>query len=107
VRHIRDLLLSVIDGGDDRGRELFEQVCKTVFLRRCLAGSGAALGLSGDAAIGIETAESAVAFLEDAAALFDQRLDVVDELFFVEFVARRAVSLFNILWTVLAIASLQ
>ena len=53
--------------------------------------------MRGDAAVGVETAERAVAVVEDAGAFFDERLDVVDELLFVELVARGAVGLLDVL----------
>jgi hypothetical protein len=57
----------------------------------------AALGLRGDAAVGVEAAERAVAVVEDAGAFFDERLDVVDEFFFVELVTGRAVGFLDVL----------
>jgi hypothetical protein len=57
----------------------------------------AALGLRGDAAVGVETAEGAIAVVEDARALLDEGLDVVDKLLLVELVARCAVGLLNVL----------
>ena len=48
-------------------------------------------------AVGIEAAEGAVAFLQDAATLFNEWLDVVDELVFVELLAWGAVSLLDVL----------
>jgi len=56
-----------------------------------------ALCLRGDAAVGVETAESAVALAEDASAFFDEGLDVVDKFFFVKLVAGRAVSFLDVL----------
>ena len=53
--------------------------------------------MGGDVAVWVETAEGAVAFLQDATTLFDQRLDVVDELVFVEFLAWGAVGLLDVL----------
>lgn len=55
--------------------------------------------MRGDAAIGVESAQRGVAVVEDTAAFFDEGLDVVDEFFFVEFVARGAVGLFDVLVT--------
>jgi hypothetical protein len=56
-----------------------------------------ALGLSSDTAIGVETAERTIAFVENARALLDKRLDVVDKLLLVELVARCAVGLLDVL----------
>lgn len=99
--HVGNLLLCVVDGGDDSGGELLEIVGELVFLRRGFAGLLAALGLRGDAAVGIETAQTAVAVVEDARAFFDERLDVVDEFFLVELVAGCAVGLFYVLYWLL------
>lgn len=57
----------------------------------------AALGLSSDAAIGVESAERAIAVIEDAGALLDERLDVVDELLFIKLVTGCAISLLDVL----------
>lgn len=98
MRHIRDLLLRVVDGRDDRGGEFLEVVGELVFLGGGFAGLLAALCLGGDAAVGVEAAEGAVAVVEEARAFFDEGLDVVDEFFFVELVAGGAVGLFDVLW---------
>jgi hypothetical protein len=50
-----------------------------------------------DTTVWVETAERAVAFLEDAGAFFDEGFDVVDELFFVQFFAGGAVGGFDVL----------
>jgi len=97
VGHVCDLLLRVVDGGDDRGSEFLEVVGKLVFFGRGFAGLLAALGLRGDAAVGVEAAERSVAVVEEARAFFDEWLDVVDEFFFVELVAGCAVSLLDVL----------
>jgi hypothetical protein len=47
--------------------------------------------------VGIEAADRAVAFAEDAAAFFDERLDLVDEFLFVELFFRGAVGFFDVL----------
>jgi hypothetical protein len=57
----------------------------------------AALGLSSDAAVGVKATEATIAVVEDAGALFDEGLDVVDKLLFVELVARCAVGLLDVL----------
>ncbi len=95
--HVGDLLLGVVDGGDDGGGEFFEEVGELVFLWCGFAGLLAALGLGGDAAIGVEGAQGAVAVVEDAGAFFDEGLDVIDEFFFVELVAWCAVGLLDVL----------
>jgi len=53
--------------------------------------------LRGDATIGIETTEGSIAFLQDATAFFNKRLDVVDKFFFIKFIAGGTISLFDIL----------
>lgn len=97
VGHVGNLLLCVVDGSDDRSCELLQAVGKLVLLRSGLASLLAALSLSSDATIGIETTERAVALVQDAATLFDERLDVVDKLLLVELVARCAVGLLDVL----------
>jgi primosomal protein N' len=99
VGHVGDLLLRVVDGSDDRSSELLQAVGKLVLLRSGLASLLAALSLSSDAAIGIETTERAVALVQDAATLFDERLDVVNKLLLVELVARCAIGLLDVLMT--------
>lgn len=76
--HVGDLLLSVVDGSDNRRGELLQAVGKLVLLRSGLTSLLAALSLSGDTAIGVESTERAVALVQHAATLFDERLDVVD-----------------------------
>jgi hypothetical protein len=95
--HVGNLLLCVVDGGDDSGGELLEVVGKLVFLGRSFARLLAALGLRSDAAIGVETAQRAVAVIKDARTFLDERLDVVDKLFFIKLVTRCAVGLLNVL----------
>jgi hypothetical protein len=51
-----------------------------------------------DASVGIEATKGAVALLEDATTFFDEWLDVVDEFFFVKFVAGCTISLLDILF---------
>jgi hypothetical protein len=53
--------------------------------------------LGGDATVRIETTEGTIAFLKDATTFFNKRFDVVDKFFFVEFIARCPISLFDIL----------
>jgi hypothetical protein len=95
--HIRDLLLCVVDGRNNARSKFLEVVREFIFLGGCLASLLPALCLCGDAAIGIEAAERAVAVVEDARAFLDEGLDVVDEFFFVELVAGCAVCLLDVL----------
>ena len=74
-------------------------VCEFVFLRGGLAGGGAGFGLGGDAAVRVEAADGAVAFLQDAVAFFEEGFDVLDELFFVQFVFGCTVGFFDALGT--------
>jgi hypothetical protein len=97
VGHVGNLLLCVVNGGDDRGGELLKVVGELVFLGRGFAGLLAALGLGGDAAVGVKTTEAAVAVVEDARSLLDEGLDVVDKLLFIELVAGCAVGLLDVL----------
>jgi hypothetical protein len=55
MRHVGNLLLRIVDGGDDSGSELLEVVCELVLLWCGLASLLATLGLCGDATIGIKT----------------------------------------------------
>ena len=57
MRHVGNLLLRVVDGGDDRGGNLLEAVGQTVLLGCSVTRLAAALGLCGDAAVGVEAAE--------------------------------------------------
>jgi hypothetical protein len=97
MRHVVDLLLRVVDGRDNGRGKLLEEVGEAVLLWRCLASAGTTLGLCRDAAVRVEAAQRAVALVEDAAALFDERLDVVDQLFLVELVLGGAVGGFDVL----------
>jgi hypothetical protein len=97
VGHVGNLLLRVVDSGDNGARELLETIGKLVFLGRGLAGLLAALGLGSDATIGVEATERSVALAKDATSLLDKRLDVVDKLLLIELVTGRAISLLNVL----------
>jgi hypothetical protein len=97
VGHVSNLLLRVVDGGDDGGSKLLEAISELVLLRRGLASLLAALGLRSNATIGVKTTERAVALAENATTLLDERLDVVDKLLLVELIARRTVCLLNVL----------
>jgi hypothetical protein len=55
VGHVSNLLLRVVDGGDDSGSELLKVVGELVLLWCGLASLLATLGLCSDATIGIET----------------------------------------------------
>jgi hypothetical protein len=69
-----------------------------MFLLGGVALGGAGFGGSGDASIWIEAAKGTVAFLEDATTFLEEGLDLVDELFFVEFLFGGAVGFFNVLF---------
>jgi hypothetical protein len=97
--HVGNLLLRVVDGGDDRGSQLLEVVGELVFLGRGLAGLLTALGLGSNATVGVKTTERAVAVVEETRAFLDERLDVVDELLLIELVARCAVGFLDVLDT--------
>jgi hypothetical protein len=97
VGHIGNLLLRVVDGGDDRSSELLEVVGELVLLWCGLASLLAALRLCGDATIRIQTAQRAIAVVQDARTFLDERLDVVDKLLLVELVAGCAVGLLDVL----------
>jgi len=68
-----------------------------MFLWGRLATRGSGLCLRSNVSVGIESADGAIAFDENAAALFDERLDLVDELFLIELFFRRAVGFVDML----------
>lgn len=84
VGHVVELLLRVLNRLHNGGCELFERVGQGVLLGRGFAGGGSRLRRGCDVAVWVESADGAVAFLQDAVAFFDHGLDVFDELFFVE-----------------------
>lgn len=84
MRHACDLLLGVVDGLGHVASKLLEYIREAVFLRSGFARSGPALGISSDASVGVETADDAIGFGENLATLFDEGLDGVDKLLFVE-----------------------
>lgn len=97
MRHIGNAFLGVVDGLDDCGRKFFKVVGELVFFGRSFAVCGASFGIAGNATIRVKATDGAVAFLEDAAAFFDKRLDVLDKLFFVKLLFRCAVCFLNVL----------
>jgi hypothetical protein len=68
-----------------------------VLFRACFATCGSGFRLRSDVSVGIEAADRAVTFAEDATAFFDERLDLVDEFFFVELFFRGAVGFVDVL----------
>ena len=107
MRHVRNAFLGIVDGLDDCGCEFFEVVRETIFLRRCFTVCGAGFGVAGDAAIRVEAADGAVAFLKDTATFFDQGLDVLDKLFFVKLLFGSAVGFFDVLLNVSGLFFMQ
>lgn len=97
MRHVGDTAAAVVDGPDHRLGQLLEQVRQLVFFRSGITRGSPRLGGCGDAAVRVESAERAVAFLEDAASFFEEGLDVFDELFLVELILGSAVGLFDAL----------
>lgn len=94
--------LSIVDGGDNCGGELLEQVCEAVFLGGGFASASTTLSLSSNAAIGIKTTKRAIAFLKNASSLLDERLDIVDQFLFVKLLLRSTISSLNVLEILLA-----
>lgn len=84
VRHVRDLLLCVLDRRHDGGRKLLERIGQLVFFLRGLAALRARFGVRGDVPVGIQAPDGAVAFLQNASALLDLGLDLFDQFFFVQ-----------------------
>ena len=97
VGHVGDLLLCVVNCSDNRRGKLLQGVGQLVLLWCSLTSLLAALSLSSDATIRVETTERAIALVQDAASLFNKRLDVVDQLLLVEFVAGCAIGLLDVL----------
>jgi hypothetical protein len=97
VRHVIDALLCVVDGGDNGGGQLLQGIGQAVLLGSGLLGAGTALGLSSDATVGVETAQGAVALLQDATTLFNKRLDLVDQIFLVQLFTWGTVGGFDVL----------
>jgi len=102
VRHVVELLLGVVYGGDDVGCDVLQALGQAVLLGSSLTSALTALGLCGDLAVGIEAAKGAVALLQNATGLLDERLDVVDQLVLVELVLGCAVGLVHVLLDLLA-----
>jgi hypothetical protein len=69
-----------------------------MFLLCGIALGGACFGGGSYASIGIEAAKGAIAFLEDATTFFEERFDLIDELFFIELFFGSAVGFFNVLF---------
>lgn len=67
------------------------------------ARGGAGFGVGGDVAVWVEAADGAVAFLQDAVALFDLGFDVLDEFFFVELLFGFALGGFDELWEIVLV----
>jgi hypothetical protein len=88
MRHICNPLLRMVNRLDDVGGQLFQSLGHTIFFRARLSTRSVCLSLRRNVSVGIETADCAIAFAEDAAAFFDERLDLIDQFFFVELVSR-------------------
>ena len=97
MRHIGDLLLGVVDGLDDVGCELLEVFGQPMLFGRCFTAGGVSFGVGGDGSIRVETADGAVAFLQDAATFFEKGLAVFDDLFLVQLLLWCAVGFFETL----------
>ena len=84
--HAGDLLLGAVDGRLHAGRQLLDLLGQAILLGRAVARGCLVLGLVLDASVRVESADGAVALLEDLPALLDERLDGVDELLLVSVV---------------------
>jgi hypothetical protein len=69
---------------------LFKKLRQMIFLGRGLVISSSLVGIIRDSAIGVESANCAVGFLEELAALLEKRLDLGDQLLFVKLLFRLA-----------------
>lgn len=79
MRHVLELALGVLDALRHVAGEILEHVGETVLLGRGLARCRLVLGVGCDAALRVETLDDALGLVEDAAAFFDQRLDLLDQ----------------------------
>ena len=95
--HVGDLLLCVVDGFDNGCRQLFERICQRILFWSCFTVRGTGFGVGGDTSIRVKAADGAIAFLQYAATFFNQRLDVLNKLLFVEFVLWSSVCNFDAL----------
>lgn len=72
-------------------------------LLRCRFTTGSAsFGVGSNGSIGIKPTEGAIALLQNAATFFQKRLDIFDQLFFIELLFRCAVSFVETLYPTLA-----
>lgn len=68
-----------------------------MLFRSGFLGTGTALGLLRDATIRIQSSKGSVALLKNSRSFFDEGLDVVDELVFVELLFGLAVGFLDVL----------
>lgn len=93
-----ELLLGILNGGNNVTCQLLERVRKLVFLFGGFPRRGASFGIVGDGSVGVEAAQGAVAFLQNTVAFFDLGFYLLDELFFVALVFLLAFFGFDELW---------
>jgi hypothetical protein len=103
MRHVSNALLAVINRLHHGLSQLLDHIGQLVFLGGGIARGSTSLGGRSDAAIRIESTNGAIALLEDATTLFDQGLDIPDQLLFIELVLRSAVGLLEALYRELSV----
>jgi hypothetical protein len=99
MRHILKLFLRIVNGSDNGRGKLLQQIGKTVLFWSSFASPCATLRLGSDATIRIKATEGAVTLVEDTRGFFNERLNVVDELFLIKLILWRAICGLNILVT--------
>lgn len=95
--HVLELALGIVDALRHVASEILEHVGEVVLLGSGLACRRLVLGIGRDPTIRIQTLDDALGFGEDAAALFDQRPDLPDELFLVALIFGRALGFVDFL----------
>lgn len=95
MRQVLESLLGIVDTFDNSTGEFLEEVGKSILLRRSLTSLGAGFGFSGDVTIRVKGAKGPIAFFKNAAGLFDERSDFVNEGLFVAFLLRSAFTSFD------------
>jgi hypothetical protein len=95
--HALELLLRIFDRLGDRSGEFLEQVGEVKLLGAGLARRRLVLGVGLNTTVWVETADDAVRLGEDLASLFDEGLDLANELLLVEFLLGLSLGSFDFL----------
>lgn len=97
VRHVRNALLRIVNCRTDSFGQLLQLLRQRIFLLGRLVGGSAGFGVGCDVAVRVEGADRPIAFLENAAAFFEEGFYLFDEPFFIEFLLGGAVCAFDVL----------